>query len=326
MRWLLLKDLRILRRSPLLVALLVLYPIVVAVLIGFAISRGPDKPEVAFYNALPSSENSLQLGGTRVDLSSQAGQLFGAIKPIKVHSREAAIKKVRDGDALGALIIPADLTRNLQTGLQPGTVDVYYNAEDPAKRRLVENTIKSEVQTANGALTKLIGREALKLLEQLRFGNVDPDVDLATARKSDAQCEVVGDAERQQARRLTAQDLAPRLDHLALDTTAGDRPGELAALGDRELRADRPRRGSPGRDDARERHALTSSAPAVKVGPQLPHGAIVVSAGRPQPLWQSQICSPSLRRSRLRPQRAHVGGRIFAATRSPRISVAQSTT
>lgn len=44
MRWLLLKDLRILRRSPLLVALLVLYPIVIAVLIGFALSRGPDKP------------------------------------------------------------------------------------------------------------------------------------------------------------------------------------------------------------------------------------------------------------------------------------------
>ena len=48
MRWLLVKDLRILRRSPLLVALLVLYPIVIAVLIGFALSRGPDKPEVAF--------------------------------------------------------------------------------------------------------------------------------------------------------------------------------------------------------------------------------------------------------------------------------------
>ena len=37
MRWLLLKDLQILRRSPLLTALLVIYPIVLAVLIGFAI-------------------------------------------------------------------------------------------------------------------------------------------------------------------------------------------------------------------------------------------------------------------------------------------------
>ena len=54
MRWLLLKDLQILRRSPLLVALLVLYPIIIAVLIGFALSRGPDKPRVAFLNEVPA--------------------------------------------------------------------------------------------------------------------------------------------------------------------------------------------------------------------------------------------------------------------------------
>ena len=34
MRWLLIKDLQILRRSPLLVALLVIYPVVISVLIG----------------------------------------------------------------------------------------------------------------------------------------------------------------------------------------------------------------------------------------------------------------------------------------------------
>ena len=63
MRWLLIKDLQILRRSPLLVALLVLYPIVLAVLIGFAISRGPDKPAVAFLNQVPESANTISLGG-----------------------------------------------------------------------------------------------------------------------------------------------------------------------------------------------------------------------------------------------------------------------
>ena len=40
MRWLLLKDLQILRRSPLLVALLVIYPIVIAVLFGLARDGG----------------------------------------------------------------------------------------------------------------------------------------------------------------------------------------------------------------------------------------------------------------------------------------------
>src|SRR3954452_12676204 len=117
MRWLLLKDLRILRRSPLLVALLVLYPIVIAILIGFAISRGPDKPEVAFYNGLSSQDRSIKLGATDVDLNAQAGELFGAIDAVPVDSRAEAIQKVRDGDALGALIIPSDLTRKLQSGL-----------------------------------------------------------------------------------------------------------------------------------------------------------------------------------------------------------------
>ncbi len=170
MRWLLLKDLRILRRSPLLVALLVLYPVVIAVLIGFAISRGPDKPEVALYNGVPPSESSIRLGGEEIDLSAQAGELFSAIDPVQVHSRAQAIQKVRDGDTLGALIIPPDITRKIESGLEPGTVEVFYNAEDPGKRRFVENTIKSQLQTANAALTKLVAREALRLLGLLQRG------------------------------------------------------------------------------------------------------------------------------------------------------------
>jgi ABC-2 type transport system permease protein len=171
LRWLLLKDLRILRRSPLLVALLALYPIVIAVLIGMAISRGPDKPEVAFYNALPASDSSIKLGGRDIDLSAQAsGPLFNAIDAVPVHSRAEAIRKVRDGDALGALIIPSDFTRKLGSGLEPGTVEVYYNAEDPAKQRFVENTIKSQVQVANAALTKIVARESLKAINLLQRG------------------------------------------------------------------------------------------------------------------------------------------------------------
>ena len=61
MRWLLLKDLQILKRSPLLTALLVIYPIVLAVLIGFAVSRGPEKPKIAFLNEI-QAEEGLELG------------------------------------------------------------------------------------------------------------------------------------------------------------------------------------------------------------------------------------------------------------------------
>jgi ABC-type multidrug transport system permease subunit len=168
--WLLGKDLRILRRSPLLVSLLVLYPIVIAVLIGFALSRGPDKPEVAFYNGLEGKPTQVELGGEQIDLAREGQRLFDAIDPVRVDSREEAIQKVEDGDVLGALVIPDDLAGNLQSALEPGTVEVYYNAEDPAKRQYVENTIKSQVQQANSALTKRVAKEALELLDLISEG------------------------------------------------------------------------------------------------------------------------------------------------------------
>jgi ABC-2 type transport system permease protein len=170
MRWLLLKDLQILRRSPLLVALLILYPVIIAVLIGFALSRGPDKPKVAFYNGLAGQSAVVELGGDRIDLAKEGQRLFDAIDPVRVDSRKEAIQKVKDGDVLGALIIPSDLATNIQSSLEPGTVEVFYNAEDPAKQQYVENTIKSQVQTANGALTKRVAKEALQLLDLISTG------------------------------------------------------------------------------------------------------------------------------------------------------------
>jgi ABC-type multidrug transport system permease subunit len=169
MRWLLVKDLRILQRSPLLVGLLVVYPVVIAVLIGFALSRGPDKPEVAFYNGL--SEGAIvELGGEEIDLTREGSRLFDEIDAVPVDSRAEAIQKVRDGDVLGALIIPDDLADNLQSTLEPGTVEVFYNAEDPAKKEFVENTIEAQVQRANAALTKRVAEEALDLLELISDG------------------------------------------------------------------------------------------------------------------------------------------------------------
>jgi ABC-2 type transport system permease protein len=171
MRWLLLKDLRVMRRSPLLVALLVAYPIVIATLIGFALSRGPEKPEVALYNAVPKSADALELGGQRIELSQQVDELFKSIDIETVDSRAEAIQKVRDGEVLGALVVPEDLTQRLQSGgFEAGRVEVFYNAEDPAKQRFVESTIKAQVQSANAALTELIAKEALRLLRLIERG------------------------------------------------------------------------------------------------------------------------------------------------------------
>jgi hypothetical protein len=166
-RWLLLKDVQILRRSPLLVALLIVYPIVIALLIGFALSRGPQKPRVAFLNQVPASASKINLGGQSIDVTKYTNQLFSAIKPIPVHSRAEALDKVKSGDALAALIIPSDVTQKLASGLEPARVEVIYNNEDPLKARLVDQAISSRLAQANSALAdtfKDIAAQDIKLL------------------------------------------------------------------------------------------------------------------------------------------------------------------
>jgi len=174
-RWLLLKDLQILRRSPLLVGLLVLYPLVVALLVGTALSSGPSKPKVAFANLVAPGEARIELGGRRLDATTYAAELFNAVDPIEVDTREQAIAKVRSGEALGALVIPPDVIERLQGTLalgggEPPTVEVYFSAENPLKRRYVEATIDATLADANKALSDEVFKEAARYLNLIVAG------------------------------------------------------------------------------------------------------------------------------------------------------------
>jgi ABC-2 type transport system permease protein len=214
MRWLLLKDVQILRRSPLLVTLLVVYPIAIALLIGFALSRGPQKPRVAFLNQVPKSENRINLGGEAIDTSKYANELFKSITPVRVHSRKQAIDAVKSGDALAALIIPPDITQKLASGLESAQVEVVYNNEDPVKGRFVDQAISSRLAQANSALAdkfKDVAVQDIKLL--LDGGQFDLfgrtlnilglkktkailDATIATLPKGSAQHQALGDVTR----------------------------------------------------------------------------------------------------------------------------------
>lgn len=190
MRWLLIKDLQILKRSPLLVALLILYPVIISVLIGLALSKGPEKPRVAFVNQVPAAANVIQLGGETIDASKYAQQLFTAIDPVRVDTEAEAIEKVKAGDVLGALILPPDLTHKLTTGTESAHVKVYYNAEDPVKARFVRDTITSQVQDANAAVRKKLTKIAVGYLQLIvrggKFSFLGRNFDVLGLAKSEA--------------------------------------------------------------------------------------------------------------------------------------------
>jgi ABC-2 type transport system permease protein len=183
MRWLLLKDLRILRRSPGLVALLILYPVVLSVLIGFALSAGPDKPKVAFVSLVPPGEAAVDVGGQSVDLERYQGPLFESIDRVPVdcegkttlQCEQAAIDTVESGEALAAVIVPEDFTTRLG-GLQtlalsgPPTIKVVYNADDPVKAAYVEDTLRARLSEANLALSTRFTEAGLSYLDRVVDG------------------------------------------------------------------------------------------------------------------------------------------------------------
>jgi len=173
MRWLLLKDLQILRRSPFQVLLLVAYPVLIALLVGFAISREPGKPSVAFLNEVPAGAR-VAAGGQELPAIGVDRRICAHVECVRVASRRAAEEKVGSGEVLAALILPADLVDRLNSlsTLDPRTpeVEVIVNEEDPLKAQVVDDRIEALLGQANLFVAKRIAAEGGRYLNLIVNG------------------------------------------------------------------------------------------------------------------------------------------------------------
>ncbi|MGN6167474.1 MAG: ABC transporter permease, partial [Solirubrobacteraceae bacterium] len=127
-----------------------------------------------FYTAVPRGEGKLRFGNQAINLSRYAEQLFRSIQPIKVHSRAAAIAKVRDGEALAALIVPADIPAQIQslvtTGVGSPTVQLVLNSNDPIQREFVSQAIAARLNEVEQVVSKQVLRVAVMDLRQVLSG------------------------------------------------------------------------------------------------------------------------------------------------------------
>ncbi|MGV1048367.1 MAG: ABC transporter permease [Solirubrobacterales bacterium] len=177
MRWLLLKDLQILRRSPLQAALLVVYPILIAVLVGFAISGGSSKPRVAFLNEVPE-DSRISVGGQQLPAAGVGSRICRRVECVRVGDREEAEAKVRSGEVLAGLVLPADLVDKIDSlsTLTPGKpeVEVLLNEDDPVQAELVKDRIDALLAQANLAIARRIAAEGSHYLQLLIDGGSLP--------------------------------------------------------------------------------------------------------------------------------------------------------
>ncbi len=172
MRWLARKDLLILRRSRLLVALLIVYPVAIALLIGLAISRSPSRPRVAIVDEAPPGE-TIEVGDQRVEVGEYAQQLFDQVQSVRVSSRAQAIQKVTSGEVLAAVVIPADIAARVSSAVEEAQLEVLYNG-DALEQSLVASTLDSALAQANLAFSEQIQQAAAKAIDALLEGGNAP--------------------------------------------------------------------------------------------------------------------------------------------------------
>jgi ABC-type multidrug transport system permease subunit len=166
---LLVKDLLILRRSRLLVGVLIVYPIAIALLIGLAISRGPGKPKVAIVDETPAGQ-TVKVGSERVPVSRYAEELFDQVQPVQVPTRAQAVSDVESGEVLAAVVIPPNIAARLGTGLRQAQLEVIYNG-NALQQSLVQAQINAALAQANIGFSEQIQRAASQAIGALLSGH-----------------------------------------------------------------------------------------------------------------------------------------------------------
>lgn len=173
------KDLRVLRRSPAMLALIVIYPLLIALGLGLALTREPAPPKIAVVNLLPKegTKGAVVIGGQKISITDLEGSLAGGdVESINVPTRAEAVRMIEAGTIDGALVIPEDAASRLESTLETGGVssppelEVLYRSSGPLDGTLVRSIIANRLRLAERALANEIVRVATGFLEILRTG------------------------------------------------------------------------------------------------------------------------------------------------------------
>ena len=106
------KDLRILRRSPLLVTMLVAYPLVIAGLVGLVAGYASSKPRVALVDedGLPAR---IVVGGHTFHVNRTIARVSRNVRLVRLSSDEAA-RQLRTGKVVATITVPRGFVADLE--------------------------------------------------------------------------------------------------------------------------------------------------------------------------------------------------------------------
>jgi ABC-2 type transport system permease protein len=146
--WLLLrKDALVLRRSPLLLAILLAYPVAIAVLVGLVASYASSKPRVALVDEdhLPPT---VVIGGERFHVDNTIREVSKNVKLVRLSSASAE-RQLRNGKVVAVVTVPAGFIATLEGMVRSPQLQV----------QLSRGTISSRVAQQVQALVYSLNRQ-----------------------------------------------------------------------------------------------------------------------------------------------------------------------
>ena len=173
------KDARRLSRSPLLLVALVVYPLLIALLLGLVVRYAGERPRVALVDqaGLPST---IVIGDERFDLRA----LFEGAAEVELvrMSAEEAERQVATGQAVASLTIPRDFTVKLRR----------LNESPRIVLRTSESALGTRVVEKMNALTYAINLELQKAYVDANLGFVDLLKRGGTGKLGESEVTVMG--------------------------------------------------------------------------------------------------------------------------------------
>ena len=160
------KDLRILVRSPLLLSALVLYPLLLAAVIGLVARFADERPRVALVDQdeLP---RTVPVGGREYALGSVLEDAEEEVDLVEL-SEDEAERRLRAGDVVAILVVPEGFTSRLRGMVESPTLTLRLGGGGLADR--VERQAQALVYTLNRRLQSAYIESNLEYIRLLREG------------------------------------------------------------------------------------------------------------------------------------------------------------
>jgi ABC-2 type transport system permease protein len=129
------KDLLVLRRSPAVLIALVLYPLVVAIIVGLVVRYAGDRPRIALVDedGLPAV---IEIGGQSFDVEQIFERAAEDVELVRL-DRETAERRLATGEVLGVVVIPEGFEGDLRGMVRQPEV-VLRTTETSLATRIVE--------------------------------------------------------------------------------------------------------------------------------------------------------------------------------------------